>query len=81
MRCPAGIYSGGVLKFLLVAALFALVVYLTIRVIERRGIRRPGDGGGQREPRRPLGPDDDPDFLWNLDKKKRHPDEPGEPSE
>lgn len=55
-------------KFLLVVALVALVVYVTVRVIERRGIKP----APRRPEPRPLGPDDDPDFLWNLDRKKRH---------
>ena len=77
------------LKFLLVVALFALVTYATVRVIERRGLQRPpsgsagrpsapGRGGGPRPrpPARPLGPDDDPDFLRDLDRKRRHPEDP-----
>jgi hypothetical protein len=55
-------------KILLVVALFALLIYLTVRVIERRGVapRRP------KQERRPFGPDDDPDFLRGLD---RDPDD------
>ena len=75
------------LKFLLVVALFALVTYATIRVVERRGLQRPrsgsagrpstpGRGEGPRPPARPLGPDDDPDFLRDLDRKRRHPEDP-----
>ena len=53
-------------KFLLVVVIVAAVVYLTIRVIERRGVapRRPWRGP---EPR-VTGPDDDPDFLAGLDR-------------
>ncbi len=61
---------------MLVAVAFALLVYLVVRVIQRRGLKGPEgppDGGLRRPPPRPLGPDDDPDFLWNLDKRKRHP--------
>ncbi len=63
------------LKFVLVAVVFAVAVYLVIRVIQRRGLRGPEGpaGGTRRPPPRPLGPDDDPDFLWDLDKRKRHP--------
>lgn len=63
------------LKFLLVVILVAVMVYLTVRAIQRRGIapppRRPA-------PPRPMGPDDDPDFLRNLDRerKRKHPEEP-----
>ncbi len=64
------------MKFVLVAVVFAIAVYVLIRVIQRRGLQGPdGPAGGiRRPPPRPLGPDDDPDFLWGLDKRKRHPD-------
>ncbi len=64
------------LKFLLVVILVAVMIYLTVRVIQRRGIapppRRPAP------PPRPMGPDDDPDFLRDLDRKRRrkHPEDP-----
>lgn len=70
------------LKFLFVVVLFAVAVYLLVRVIERRGVRRPGGpeggsgGSGGLPPRGPVGPDDDPDFLWDLDKKLRRPTQP-----
>lgn len=58
-------------KILLVVLLLAALVYLTIRVIERRGIASP------RSPQqRPLGPDDDPDFLRGLDRRPDSPDRP-----
>ena len=31
---------------------------------------KPGGSGGRQVPR-VTGPDDDPDFLWNLDRRKR----------
>lgn len=64
------------MKFLLLVILIAIAVYLTVRAIQRRGIaptpRR------QAPPRRVMGPDDDPDFLRDLDKqrKKNHPEDP-----
>ena len=59
-------------KFLLVVVVFALLVYLTVRVIERRGTKQV-----PRPPEpRALAPDDDLDFLWDLDRKKRHPEDP-----
>ncbi|MGH3347057.1 MAG: hypothetical protein ACRDO4_08745 [Nocardioides sp.] len=51
------------MKFVLLVALIAVAIYLTIRVIERRGVRRPKP---TRPPQRPIGPDDDPDFLSGL---------------
>ena len=71
------------LKVLLVVLLFAALTYALIRVIERRGVagRRP-KGRRQAPPRpdpRPFGPDDDPDFLRDLDRKKRQPPDPEDP--
>jgi hypothetical protein len=67
-----------VLRFLLVVILIAVTVYLTVRVIQRRGVapapRRPRPS----PPPRVMGPDDDPDFLRDLDRqrKKKHPEDP-----
>jgi len=66
-------YIGGVLKFLLVVIVLAIAVYLTVRVIQRRGLPR---GGQQQTPPRPQGPDDDDEFLRELDRRKRHPRDP-----
>jgi hypothetical protein len=63
-----------VLKFLLVVILLAVAVYLTVRVIQRRGVA-PTPRRSAPEPR-PMGPDDDPDFLRDLDRKRRHPEDP-----
>lgn len=62
------------LKFLLVVAVAAVVVYLVVRAIQRRGAL-PAPRQQRPEPR-PLGPDDDPDFLRDLDERKRHPEDP-----
>jgi hypothetical protein len=51
-----------VVKLLLLVVLIGVAIYLTVRVIERRGLPRPGSGPH----RRPRGPDDDPDFLRGL---------------
>ncbi|MDQ1106514.1 hypothetical protein [Nocardioides zeae] len=59
------------LKFALVLAVIAIGVYLLVRALEKR---RPGGGSPARPgPARPMGPDDDPDFLWDLNKKVRRP--------
>ena len=50
------------MKLLLLVALIGLAIYLTVRVIERRGRTSPGSPAK----RRPRGPDDDPDFLRGL---------------
>ena len=54
-------------KLLLLVALVAVAIYLTVRVIERRGLASPGSPPS----RRPRGPDDDPDFLRGLGNDKR----------
>lgn len=51
---------------MLLVALIAVLIYLTVRVIERRGVSSP-----QSPPSRPQGPDDDPDFLRGLGDDKR----------
>ena len=66
----------------MVVAAVGIVVYLTVRIIERRGLRPHPRPPGPR----PMGPDDDPDFLWDLNKKykrskkdKPRPDDPDAP--
>ena len=70
------------LKFLLVVALFAVVVYALLWALERR--RAAGSGG---TPRKRLGrsgrpqtkqvaPDDDEDFLRWLERKRRKDTKP-----
>jgi len=56
-------------KILLVVVALAGAIYLTVRLIQRRGAgKRPPR---QRpEPPRVTGPDDDPDFLRDLDKRR-----------
>ncbi|MBZ5739297.1 hypothetical protein [Nocardioides mangrovi] len=66
------------LKFLLVVILVAIAVYLATRAIQNRGIT-PAPRRTQRRPQQPprvMGPDDDPDFLRDLDRKRRHPEDP-----
>lgn len=68
------------LKFLLFVILVAIAVYLTVRAIQRRGVapqvpRRPRP----QQPPRVVGPDDDPDFLRDLDRKRKHPEDPEAP--
>lgn len=71
-------------KFLLLALAIAVVVYLVVRTIETRGHpfrRRPRSGPSsfplRRPPSRPVAPDDDLDFLRDLNRrrpKKADPD-------
>jgi hypothetical protein len=66
-----------VLKFLLVVILIAVAVYLATRAIQRRGdLPTPRRPRPTQQPPRVVGPDDDPDFLRDLDRKRRHPEDP-----
>ena len=47
--------------------LIAVAIYLTVRLVQRRSEIPPT--------RRPLGPDDDPDFLRDLGRRKRPDDD------
>lgn len=60
------------LKFLLVVLVIALVVYACVTLLDRRmsGPRKPRGGAPRRGPQRPLGPDDDPDFLRDLNRRR-----------
>jgi hypothetical protein len=66
-----------VLKVLFVVVLFAVATYCLIRVIERRGVTRPVRRRPTSRPEpRPAAPDDDEEFLRDLDRKRRHPEDP-----
>ncbi|MDP3890654.1 hypothetical protein [Nocardioides sp.] len=62
------------LKFVIVVVVIALAIYLLVRAAERgssgQAARRPFSPK-PRPPQRPLGPDDDPDFLRDLNRKNR----------
>ena len=63
----------------MVVVLFAVATYLLIRVIERRGVARPVRRQPPRPPQRPAAPDDDEEFLRDLDRRRRHPEDPDAP--
>jgi len=66
-----------VLKLLLVVILVALTVYLLTRAAQRAGgPALPKRPHRRQEPPRVIGPDDDPDFLRDLDRKRKHPEDP-----
>jgi hypothetical protein len=50
-------------RLLVVVVLLGIVIYLAIRMIQRRG----EGGSGRRLGGRPVAPDDDPKFLRDLD--------------
>jgi hypothetical protein len=67
-------------KALLVVALFAVLVYAGFRLVDvRRRRRRPGPP--TRPQRRALGPDDDPDFLRDLEQRRRREQREGRKDE
>ena len=65
----------------MVVALFAVATYCLIRVIERRGVARPlrRRRPEPRQQQRPVAPDDDEEFLRDLDQRRRHPEDPDAP--
>lgn len=66
------------LKILLVVLVVAIAIYAFTRLVEKR---RRGGRSAPRPPQGPprvMGPDDDPDFLRNLERerRRRQEDEP-----
>jgi hypothetical protein len=55
------------LKVLLIVAVIAVVVWFVVRLALGRL------NGGGASPPRVVGPDDDPDFLRGLDRRRRDP--------
>jgi hypothetical protein len=61
-------------KAVLLVAILALVIYALLRLWERRrAVRRPGPARPTQGPgtRRVIAPDDDADFLRDLERKRR----------
>ena len=66
---------------MLVVILIAIAVYLVARAVDRRGVGPvPRPRTRHQPPPRPRGPDDDPDFLRDLDRRRKHPEDPDPPS-
>ncbi len=70
---------------MLVVILFAVATYFLVRALQGSGSLPGSGGGGTRPPRAPRGPrtppriiapDDDEDFLRDLDRKRKHPEDP-----
>ena len=65
------------LRFLFVLILFAVVTYLLIRVFQQRGLMPEKPSLPKRQaPKKIIAPDDDEDFLRDLDRKRRDPEDP-----
>lgn len=71
------------MKLLLVVVVFAAVTYLVTRALQERGatgqprLQRPGRPRPAAPPPRPVAPDDDEDFLRDLDRKRLNPPDDG----
>jgi hypothetical protein len=66
-----------VFKVLVLVVLLGLAIYLVVRTVQGRGAApQPRPRPQRRPPARPVAPDDDPDFLRDLDRKRKHPDDP-----
>ncbi len=70
------------IRFLFVVVLLAATVYLLVRVLDKRGPRKPIWSPASRRSRaerdrRAIAPDDDEQFLRDLDKKRKETD-PGD---
>lgn len=66
-------------KLLLLVIVFAALVYTALWLAGRRSAARSTRAARPRPsaPRRPVGPDDDEDFLRELERRRRqHPDNP-----
>ncbi len=64
-------------KFLLVVIVFAALVYTFFWLIERRRTGTPGTRprSAPKPPPRTLAPDDDEDFLRDLNRRNKRPDQ------
>ncbi len=67
-----------VLRFLFVLILFAVATYLLVRVFQERGLMPDKPARRPQRPARPhiVAPDDDEDFLRDLDRKRLNPEDP-----
>ena len=65
------------LRFLFVLILFAVATYLLVRVFQQRGLMPERPNLPKRQaPKKMIAPDDDEDFLRDLDRKRRDPEDP-----
>lgn len=57
--------------------LFAVATYFLIRAFQQRGLMPKAQPRPRRsQPRKIVAPDDDEDFLRDLDRKRRDPEDP-----
>jgi hypothetical protein len=69
-----------VIRFVFFVALLAAAIYLFVRLMDRRSGGKAAWGPATRKQqehgRRTIAPDDDEQFLRDLDKKRKEPKEP-----
>ncbi|GAA4684071.1 hypothetical protein [Nocardioides nanhaiensis] len=68
------------LRFLLVVIVFAVAIYLVVRLMQERGVaprsQRPVKRRPQPKPKpKIVAPDDDEDFLRDLDRRRLNPED------
>ena len=65
------------MKFLLVLLFLAVAIYVLVRLLEQRSGRGGSFGANLRRPPSrpsgPIGPDDDPEFLRDLNRRRPKP--------
>lgn len=65
------------LRFLFLLLIFAVAIYLLVRVFQQRGLIPDKPVIPQRPaPKKVVAPDDDEDFLRDLDRKRLNPEDP-----
>ncbi len=70
------------LRFLFMLAVLAVAIYFLVRVVQARGLLTDGTPPPRNRPVRrpqrpkPVAPDDDEDFLRDLDRKRLEKDDP-----
>lgn len=68
------------LRFLFLIAILAVATYLLVRVFQQRGLIPDRPSLPQRPaPKKIVAPDDDEDFLRDLDRKRLNPEDPEGP--
>ena len=67
------------LRFLIVVILFAVAIYFLVRLLQERGLAPQQAPRPRRRPSAPpriVAPDDDEDFLRDLDRRRLNPEDP-----
>ena len=65
------LYIGVVGKLFLVVLAFAVLVYVTLRLLQKRRARKANGGRRPAAPKPFVAPDDDPNFLRDIERRRR----------